>query len=247
MDELIRPAPRRSIAEHAVALARWVGVGRIIAVAGAVVAVAVGAVWRAASPSGGSEPAAAGDLSATRPAVPTVPAVGTEPAGDPTVPSGVAPSTTAIVAASTPATVVVHVAGAVAAPGLYELPAAERVGDGGRRRRRRDAPRRRSTRSNLAAPLVDGQQVFVPRLGDGERARRPPGRSAAPSTAPAPVDLNRADAEDLLALPGIGPVTAAAIVRHREEQGPFTSVERLLDVAGIGPARLASLAGLVRV
>jgi competence protein ComEA len=61
------------------------------------------------------------------------------------------------------------------------------------------------------------------------------------------VDLNAATAEDLDALPGIGPVTAAAIIAWREANGRFTNVDQLGEVDGIGPARLEKLRDLVRV
>ncbi len=61
------------------------------------------------------------------------------------------------------------------------------------------------------------------------------------------MSLNRATKADLEALPGVGPVTAARIVAHRDEHGPFTTVEDLLDVPGIGEGRLAALRDLVSV
>ena len=64
---------------------------------------------------------------------------------------------------------------------------------------------------------------------------------------PSPVDLNAADAEELTALPGIGEVLAGRIVAYREANGPFSSVEELTNVSGIGTAKLAELEGLVRV
>lgn len=140
--------------------------------------------------------------------------------------------------------VVVHVAGAVLAPGVHELPPGSRVIDaveasGGL------APDADAGAVNLAAQLVDGSQVYVPRVGEV-----PPG--PAPSTggseeAAGPVDLNTADAELLDTLPGVGPATAAAIVDHRERHGPFTTVEGLLEVRGIGEAKLEALRDLVRV
>lgn len=98
---------------------------------------------------------------------------------------------------------------------------------------------------NLASPLDDGQQIYVPTVGE-----RPPG--GAPVTSPSgglrlPLDLNRATAVELDELPGIGPTTAAAIVAHREEHGEFATTEGLLDVPGIGPAKLAALSGLITV
>lgn len=140
--------------------------------------------------------------------------------------------------------VVVHVAGAVVTPGVHELPPGSRVIDaveasGGL------APDADAGAVNLAAVLEDGSQVYVPRAGE-----IPPGPAPAASgseEASGPVDLNAADAELLDTLPGIGPATAAAIVDHRERNGPFATVEGLLDVRGIGEAKLAALRDLVRV
>jgi len=145
-------------------------------------------------------------------------------------------------AASAAASLVVHVAGAVRHPGVYEMPEGSRVEDaieaaGG--------PRSSAQLEllNLAAPLVDGQQVLVPRRGS-------PRENGSPSVAPpapgsAPVHLNTATAEELDALPGIGPVTAQRIVDYRTEHGPFASIEELDAIPGIGPARLEQLRELV--
>lgn len=159
-------------------------------------------------------------------------------------------STTAPGAASSSSSVaallVVHVAGAVATPGLHELPPGSRVADaiaaaGGL------APDADGTRINLAAPVADGSRVYVLAAGEQE----PPiavGTGGTDGPAPAgPLDLNTADAEALDELPGIGPATAAAILEHRERAGPFTSVEQLLDVPGIGDAKLEALRDLVTV
>ncbi len=80
----------------------------------------------------------------------------------------------------------------------------------------------------------------------------PPAPDADPATGVGPraaraLDLNRASASELDALPGIGPVLAARIIAHRERHGPFASREELLAVRGIGPRLLARLAGRVRV
>ena len=71
--------------------------------------------------------------------------------------------------------------------------------------------------------------------------------SAAASASPALVDLNEADQASLETIPGIGPVTATAILQHRAEIGAFESVEQLLDVTGIGPATLEALRPYVTV
>ncbi len=86
--------------------------------------------------------------------------------------------------------------------------------------------------------------MYVPVVGAPPRAGAPPGPSP-PVTTPGPVDINRATAEQLDALPGIGPSTAQAIVDHRESNGPYVSVDQLEDVRGIGPAKLDAIRDLV--
>jgi competence protein ComEA len=137
--------------------------------------------------------------------------------------------------------VLVHVAGAVARPGLYALPAGARVADAveaaGGASRRADLGL-----LNLAEPLVDGAKVEVLERGAQPLpATAPAGPGSSPATAPAPVSLNRADQAALESIPGVGPVTAAAILAYRAEAGPFTSIEQLMDVSGIGPATLDAL------
>ena len=68
-----------------------------------------------------------------------------------------------------------------------------------------------------------------------------PGRPAGP------VDVNTASADQLDVLPGVGPATAAAIISHRQQYGPFQSVDQLAEVRGIGPVKLEALRGLVTV
>lgn len=182
------------------------------------------------------------ELPPTEELLPYAPADGTASTGA----SGPSPTST-----TAAATIVVHAAGAVAVPGIHTLPPGSRVSDllvaaGG------PAPDADLDRVNLAAPVGDGERVWFPRLG--EEAEPPvvagTGGGAAPgegSGPPALVDLNAATADELDALPGVGPATAAAILEHRSSHGPFTSVEDLLDVPGIGEAKLAQLRDLVTV
>ena len=145
-------------------------------------------------------------------------------------------------AARRPAALVVDVAGAVRRPGLVHLPQGSRVADA---IVRAGGLTRRAERNgvNLAAPVADGQQVLVPERGAGVGAG---GASGGPAGAAAgPVSLNSATAEQLDALPGIGPSTAAKIVAYREQHGGFRSVDELDAVPGIGPGRIADLQGLV--
>ncbi|HUR50242.1 MAG TPA: helix-hairpin-helix domain-containing protein [Acidimicrobiales bacterium] len=139
--------------------------------------------------------------------------------------------------------VTVHAAGAVTTPGVYRMPGGSRVSDllsaaGGATS---DAD---LDQLNLAAPLADGERILVPRRG--ETATMSSGSNAIPG-ASTKVDLNTATAEELDKLPGVGPATAEAIIRHRETRGRFRSVTELLEVRGIGEAKLEQLRPLVKV
>ena len=157
--------------------------------------------------------------------------------------------------------VFVHVAGAVARPGVVDLPAGSRVVDGVRAAGglRPDAD---PDRVNLAAELADGQRIVIPVRGQevpaevlptgppgaaGGGAATGTGAGGAPGSTTGPVDLNTATAEQLDALPGVGPATASAILSHREQHGPFRSVEDLIEVRGIGEAKLDGLRDLVTI
>ncbi|WP_344974665.1 ComEA family DNA-binding protein [Salinactinospora qingdaonensis] len=154
----------------------------------------------------------------------------------PTLPESPAPSTTA-----TATSVVVHVGGKVAEPGLVTLPAGARVADaieaaGG------VLPDAETGLLNLARPVIDGEQVLVglpsPSLGprQGREGRRR-----------GPLDLNVATLHQLDELPGVGPVLAGRILDFRAANGGFASVEQLRDVDGIGERRYAELSELVVV
>jgi len=131
--------------------------------------------------------------------------------------------------------VIVHVSGAVNVPGVYRLAQRARVTDlvqaaGGLIA---DAD---TNRVNLAAMVKDGDQVHipvvdedpVPTLGDDGGL----------------VDINRATADELEVLPGIGPALASSIVEHRDRYGEFGSLAALADVSGIGPATVARISDL---
>jgi competence protein ComEA len=136
---------------------------------------------------------------------------------------------------------VVDVAGKVRRPGIAVLPAGSRVVDAleaaGGARRGVDL-----TALNLARPVVDGEQILV---GVEPAAGVAGTLGSTPPTGDALVNLNTADAAALDTLPGVGPVTAEAILSWREDNGGFTSVDELLEVDGIGEATLADLAPLV--
>ena len=139
---------------------------------------------------------------------------------------------------------VVHVAGAVREPGVYRLPEGKRVADAVARAGGATASGDTAA-VNLAAPLADGVQVFIP--GKASRPGSPAGSSSgADGDAPvARVSLSSATVEQLDALPGIGPVTAQKIVEHRSAHGGFSAVDDLDAIPGIGPARLEQLRELV--
>jgi competence protein ComEA len=148
------------------------------------------------------------------------------------------------------ARVTVHVAGAVAKPGVYDLAGGARVIDaieaaGG------GAADADLNRLNLAAKVADGQRVLVQRVGEAAPAGSASGGgsgsgggSADPSGL---VNLNSATQAELEALPGIGPSLAGAIVTERERRGGFRSVNELRDVRGIGEKRFADLKDKVTI
>ncbi len=151
-------------------------------------------------------------------------------------------------------TVIIHVAGAVAVPGVVQLPAGSRVhqavaaAGGG-------TPSADLNRLNLAAVLTDGQKLYVPQAGE----EIPAGSSASlgeagegtggggTTSAGGKVNLNTAGVEELDALPKVGPVLAQRIVDWRKEHGPFKSVEELDAVDGVGPKMLETLLPLVGI
>ena len=140
---------------------------------------------------------------------------------------------------------VVHVVGEVRRPGLYRLRDGARIADAVHRAggALRDAD---LAAVNLAAPLVDGIQVFVPsRVAAGAVAPAGGAGSAGGGAAGGLVSLSSATVDELDELPGVGPITAQKIIDYRTEHGPFASVDDLDAVPGIGPTRIEQLRELV--
>ena len=168
-------------------------------------------------------------------------------------------------ASAAPDVAVLYVVGAVEHAGVVRVAADARVTDavtaaGGA------AADADLSRLNLARPVVDGERLYVPRIGEAEvPAELPPGGGAGAGAgaggsgsgadgagggagaAAQVVDLNTADATALETLPGIGPALAERILAWRDEHGGFRSVEDLLEVSGIGEGRFAELRDRVTV
>lgn len=230
-----RPAPVPRPSDRLREWIEWFGVARLVTSAAAVLVVCIGAWWLIRTPTPPPESAlpvaVAGSVppAATLPPPATVVAVAPPPEGQ-----------------ATSGAVVVHVAGAVASPGVYVLDTGDRVADaidaaGGL------AVGGDAGSVNLAAPLIDGSRIYLPEFG--EEVPIPPTPVVAPVAGSdalvGPVEVNTADAEALERLPGIGPAIAQAIVAERERNGPFVSFGDLERVPGIGPSKLAALDGLV--
>ncbi|MGM1057790.1 helix-hairpin-helix domain-containing protein [Saccharothrix sp. Mg75] len=130
---------------------------------------------------------------------------------------------------------VVDVVGLVPTPGLVTVPSGARVADA---LRAAGGPQPGADLSplNLARKVTDGEQIAV-----GVPAPHAGG------TATEPLNLNTATEEQLDTLPGVGPVTAQRIVDRRQKRGPFTSLDQLGEIEGIGDAKLAKLTELVRL
>jgi competence protein ComEA len=164
---------------------------------------------------------------------------GGPPSPDPGIPVGTEAS---------PALITVHVAGAVQRPGVYRTQPGARVADavtvaGG------STGGAALDRLNLAAPLRDGMRVYVPEVGEVvPEVELPHGGVGETSADPViAVSLNEAGVADFERLPGVGPTIAAAIVDHRDRNGPFSALDELLNVTGIGPAKFGAIEGLIRL
>lgn len=200
--------------------------------------------WRAEQ---GSTPVPVPPAAADRSPVQVDDAVATS-AGGPTGPAG-DPVGQQAADPAPPSELVVHVAGEVPTPGVVRLKVGARVQDaldaaGGLGA---DAD---TSRVNLARAVVDGERIWVPRPGEEvpevvESPAQPDGLGAAPPAAggagQGQINLNTADQAVLEELPGVGPVTASAIVQWRTDNGRFSSPDELLEVSGIGEATLEKL------
>jgi len=150
----------------------------------------------------------------------------------------------------TPAPIVVYVTGAVNRPGVYRLPLDSRLADavlqaGGFKESAE------ISQVNLADKLNDGDQIDIPGVTEIATPVLTIGGNGILVTAtPAvgePVNINTATVEQLDALPGIGLTAAKAIITYRTENGPFTRVDDLIKVPGIGPETMDQIRDLVTV
>lgn len=151
------------------------------------------------------------------------------------------PQVAAGAAASAAPTIAVDVIGAVEQPGVYYLLPAARTVDaiaaaGGL------APDAARDQINLAAAVVDGSQIRVPRVGEAA-----PAAAAVAAAGDTLININLADVAALDALPGIGPATAQAIVDQRTNGGAFKRIEDLENVKGIGPSLFAQIKARITV
>lgn len=217
-------------------LVQWWGVGRIFTTAGGALCVALGAWWVLRVPP---PPPESKIIFAT---TSVSPSGGSNNSG----------------AAGNPSFIRVHIAGEVLRPGVYQLPGTARVVDA---LNAAGGPTALADVDviNLAATLFDAVQIFVPRRGSvvarapiprpmpGVNAPQFPNANTPEGARSTRININTATMSDLDTLSGVGPSTAKAIIDYRTKNGPFGSVEDLLNVRGIGPAKLDAMREQVTV
>lgn len=146
---------------------------------------------------------------------------------------------------ATPGPIRVYVSGAVNSTNVYDLPPDSIVRDaidaaGG-------ADSEADLESiNLAKVLNDGDQVYVPRIGEAPTPAPPSEGGAAPA-ATGPINLNTATQSDLETLPGIGPAIAGRIIEYRDANGPFATIDDIQNVSGIGPSTFDNIKDFITV
>ncbi|GAV22029.1 helix-hairpin-helix domain-containing protein [Carboxydothermus pertinax] len=146
--------------------------------------------------------------------------------------------------------VVVQVAGAVYKPGVYSLEEGSRVKDA-LEKAQGMLPSADDSSINLAAKVTDGQKIYIPFRGENQ-APSAPVNNAFGKPSPMPnqsnkVNINTATLEELDKLPGVGPATAAKIIEYREQNGPFTTIEDIKKVKGIGDKKFESLKDYITI
>jgi competence protein ComEA len=140
----------------------------------------------------------------------------------------------------------VYVTGAVRNPGVYEVQVGDRLAEvlaaagGPTEGADLDAV-------NLAARVRDEEHWHIPMVGEAVEVAGGSGQSSGVVATSGRLDINAATLDELVGLPGIGDVRAAAIIRYREANGPFTRVEDLLEVEGIGPITLEAIRDFIEV
>ncbi|MCC6499870.1 MAG: ComEA family DNA-binding protein [Anaerolineales bacterium] len=142
--------------------------------------------------------------------------------------------------------IVVHITGAVPRPGVYALPRGARVQDaisaaGGFLA---DADK---TGINLARLLEDGEQLEIPLAEGGALVIATPEIDISEPSGTELVNINTATQAELETLPGIGPTTAQKIIDYRDANGPFSSIEDIMNVSGIGPGTFERIKDLITV
>jgi competence protein ComEA len=167
--------------------------------------------------------------------------------GAPAAPSTAAPKVA--VRPPAPRAAVVQVVGAVRQPGVYRVRETLRV-EAAVARAGGMTAKADASGVNLAAKVVDGAQIVIPKrgaagTGGAVAAAGTAGTSDGAGAPAGPVNLNTATAEQLDGLDGIGPTTAGKIVEYRQQHGGFGSLRDLDRIPGIGPKRLAGLKGKV--